>query len=229
MNKILVFLLILMNSTAFCQNDTVQLVSGKQLIVNITEFNKEKVTYNKFQKKSGKVINKNSFVDGYRVYSITKNNEKSILYRQNAIVGNPLSVKEMGVFVKGSRFAIDHYSPKLWGLGGALTSFGVVTFDTYLSKSAATSAGLSPGLYKDNAGPGLLSILTPFVFTVVSGTFKVKLNSTKITDRALLLDDHFIDGYSYKARSKKVFACLKGSAIGLGLGLLTWGTVQLAN
>ena len=229
MNKILVFLLILMNSTAFCQNDTVQLVSGKQLIVNITEFNKEKVTYNKFQKKSGKIISKDSYIDGYRVFSVTQKGEKSVLYRQDSIIGNPLSVKEMDSFIKGARFAINHYNPKLWALGGAITSFGMVTFDTYLSKSAADPAGLTPGLYRDNAGPVLLSILTPFAFTAVSGTFKVSLNSSKVKDRALLLDDYFIDGYSYKSRSKKVFASLKGSAIGLGLGLLTWGTVQLAN
>ena len=89
---------------AFSQ-DKLLFLNGKELEGKILEFNKYQLTFQTLK-------NKEIAIENYRLFSFSKNNEDTILYRYDTLEGNFLSEKDMKMFVYGERDAHLTYSSK---------------------------------------------------------------------------------------------------------------------
>jgi len=196
---ILPLLFVLILTTGFSQEkrDQILLMSGKVFDnVEVTTIGDIDVKY--LQHKKKKTIER--FVDKYRVFSIGyANGIEDVIYKQDTLVGNYFTEEEMRMFVYGEQDALKYYK--------------------------ASGAVLSGILYSGTGGYLLFNsffvFLVPFSFTVVSGIPHLKVKSNRVRDPKYLAEPAYIMGYERTAKAKRIQGALKGSIIGVVLGVAT--------
>jgi hypothetical protein len=224
MKSILLALFVAATSAGMAQ-DTINLITGKQLVVKDIMFDDPKLNFSGSFRRS-KLVSKPGFIDYYRTYSVVSaTGVETVLYTQDSTVGNYRTPTEMRYFVAGEQHANTRYKP-YWALalaGGV--SLGASLFDTWVFKDITDQFGnvtTPAGMFRTE--PSVLQVIIPFVVTAAVGLPKVRLRLSKmrVTDRAMANDENFIAGYARIARQKKVFAALEGSLIGVGVGILSY-------
>lgn len=203
--------------SGFCQSktDVVNLMNGQVLNGTLRDTANGKVYFDLNLK--GK-IKKKEF-EYYRVYSYQKVDQpECILYRKDTTIGNYLSQPEMKYYFMGERDALKKYNP--WGIKitACLLTYGLSLADTY-SKDTLSGKFIK-GFF--NSEPGLVSIVAPFAITALAGFPAVQIRIDKVSDKNLLNEQPYIDGFEKVARSKKVFGALKFSFIGGALGIASY-------
>ncbi len=219
MKFLLTFSFLIASLASFSQKDTVLFLKGRSMPMDITSFSASGVNYSAYYKDNGKKVEKPGTIEAYRVFSVSKGGERSILYRQDSLIGNFRTVKQMKSYVMGEQHAFEHYNPKPSFYAGIGLGVGVMLFDTHLSKNQA-QPGEDYGFFKSS--PSVLPLLTTFVYTVGLGIPSVSLKTSTVKDPLLLQDFDFQDGYTRTAKMRRVMSGLKGKALGVLLGMGTY-------
>lgn len=196
--------------------DKVNLMNGKIVEGELVDTIDQQVHIKAVSKK-GKVYD--TYLENYRVFSIVSaNGTETILYRQDTLLGNLLTMEDMQFYVLGEQDAYKNYQPIGTSIFGATLSFGMVLFDTYRFKDDPAN-NLQKGFFKDS--PTFLPLLFPFVYTVVAGIApRPNLDIRDITNKSNLNSEEYVQGFAKTARFKRLiralaFSCL-GSALGVG-------------
>lgn len=211
----LLFFLILL-SVAGRTQDTLNMLNGKQIIVDTAEVKGTKIHYGKFKPRN-KFKDKSGEIDKYRVFSINSGTRELLVYEQDSALGNYRTPLEMRYFVYGEQHAYEYYKPTWALVTGAAVGLGSVLYDTYRPKDP-DNPNADYGFFKTE--PGILPIITPFAVTLAVGFPRVTLKSSNVSDGALLNDENFQGGYERTAKMRVRFAGLKGSVAGVALGFL---------
>lgn len=197
MNKTyLSILAILMFCLSFClkaQQDKLLFLNGKEIEGTILEQNNYEFSFKDIK-------GKKFTVDSYRLFSFSKNNQESVVYKYDTLEGNFLKEHDMKMFVYGERGAYQSYNS---------------TFSNIMGFAAGGFAGYF--MHKDQA---FIYIATPLVYTAITLPFPTSVKQKKLTDQSHLKEDEFLRGYERVARSKRTQNALKSSILGTGLGFL---------
>lgn len=196
MNKTYLFIFFFWGvlSSNLIAQDKLLFLNGKELdgsILNQTEY---EITFK--DKKEKEIV-----VDNYRLFSITKNNQETILYKYDTLEGNFLKEHDMKMFVYGEREAYRSYSSN---------------FSNALGLAAGGVAGYF--MHKDQS---FIYVATPLVYTTLTLPFGTSVKHKKLSSSEYLKEDEFLRGYERVARSKRTQNALKSSVLGVGLGFLT--------
>ena len=150
-----------------------------------------------FQDKKNKQYN----IDKYRVFSFTKNNSETIVYKYDTLAGNFLQVSDMTFYVYGERDA--H-----------------LTYNSHFTSAVGLAAGGAMGyfMHKDQS---FLYIATPFVYTALTLPFGTSIKKQdQIKNKDFLKEDEYLRGYDRVARSKRTTNALKSSFVGMAAGFI---------
>lgn len=194
MNKlksIAVLLLLLFIVASASAQDELLFLNGKQLEGKILEYNKYQLT---FQTKKQKELS----IENYRLYSFSKDNKDTILYRYDTLEGNFLSEKDMQLFVYGERDAHLTYSSR---------------FSNILGFAVGTGAG-----YFMHYDQSFVYVATPLVYTLGTLIFPTRVKQRKIKDLQYIKEDEYLRGHERVARAKRTQNALVSTLIGLGVG-----------
>ncbi len=191
------FLLVLLLGFAIRLNaqktakDSLFLMNGKVLLETVIDTTVGTVTYTD-SKDTSKRIN----IDNFDLYGIryAKTGTMFYYYKQDSVMGNIFTRKEMLFFMNGERDAKKGFKARgcFWG---------------------AMIAGTAGGLTKSILGP-----VVPFAFVGLSGLPKVRIRHNTVSNPYYLDSDPYILGYERQARSKRRIEGIKGGIIGLVIG-----------
>lgn len=203
--------------------DTINLLSGKQIIVGGLTFDDPLLNYSGIYNKKGVLNTKGGNMDYYRVFSVVNSKgTETVLYQRDTLLGQDRSELEARYFTYGGAHAYTHVKPR-WQMAAAGTmSLAFSLIDTYNFEPFTLFDGtvVPAGFFRSE--PSVFQILIPFVSTAAFGFTRVKLRASQVRDRALLNDENFLMGYKRVARQKIVFSALKGALIGAATGLISY-------
>lgn len=199
MKLILVFLAVLAAFVGVSQ-DKIMLLSGKVLQGKILSSDTSGVNYEYTKKGKTQAV----VLDHYRIYSLDyANGNSEVIYKRDSIAGRNYTVKQMGAFVAGERYAFEHFN------GTGTVIYGVIT--------GAVSAFILRDIF---AAPAAIA----FGFTTLIPPPK-KINLEDVADKELLKEKYFIEGYKRVVRSKRLgrgmVSALGGAVVGVTIALLT--------
>lgn len=201
---IALLLFVFVTATGFSQEkrDQIILMSGKVFDnVEVTTVGDIEVKYLHHKRK--KTIER--FVDKYRVFSIAyADGTEDVIYKQDTLVGNYFTEEEMRMFVYGEQDALKYYK-----------STGAVLLSILGSGTGTTI------IY-----PSFFVFLVPFGITVLSGIPRVQVKSHRVRDPKYLAEPAYILGYERTAKAKRIQGVLKGSIIGIVLGVTAGAIIE---
>jgi hypothetical protein len=222
-NSLILVIALFINCSIVNGQDTINLLSGKQIIVGGLTFDDPLLNFSGIYNKKGELKTKGGNIDYYRVFSvIDATKQETVLYRRDTLLGQDRSELEARYFTYGGQHAYKHVKPR-WQFGAAAgTAFALSLFDTYNTTPVTLQNGttIPRGFFKSE--PSVLQVLIPFVSTAAFGFTRVKLRASQVRDRALLNDENFLMGFKRVARQKIVFAALKGALLGTAVGLTSY-------
>ncbi|NNC81985.1 MAG: hypothetical protein HKN79_00270 [Flavobacteriales bacterium] len=182
--------------------DTLLLLNGKSLIVNITDDSGANVFFD-VTKKNGK--SRSMDLHKTELFSITKEGEgESILYVQDPDFGYDLSVEDMRFYMAGQNDARMGYSALPSSAGGFVF-------------------GMASVFYFEG---GYVPFMTPFAYAPMMQIPYIKIRERSVTDPAYELSDYYIEGYNKTARSKKLLQNFAGTIAGVIVGSVIWEATQ---
>lgn len=135
------------------------------------------------------------------VFSITFPEGEWVLYAPDEVLGDDLTVDEMRIFIAGEQDARK----------------GFKTWPTF---TAGVVLGLAGAVFAE--GGLIITILPPVAYTLLQLAPVIKIQGASISNPDYLDNDIYAMGYERVARPKKLIAGLKGSALGMGLGIITY-------
>ncbi len=150
-----------------------------------------------FQDKKNKQYN----IDKYRVFSFTKNEKESIVYKFDTLAGNFLKVEDMQLYVYGER---DAY----------------ITYNSHFTSVLGLAIGGAGGyfMHKDQS---FLYVPIPLIYTVLTLPFGTNVkHQDRVKNQKYLKEHEYLRGYDRVARSKRTTNALKSSFVGMGVGFL---------
>lgn len=198
--------------------DTILLLNGKTIACDILETD-DFITQYQFSKKNGKI--KSRFADNTNVFELQFAQKKdTVLYFQDTLIGNELTLPEMRNFVYGEKDARNRYKTHWYFVGGAALGFTSVLLDTYLYPKEANIIGENPGPFK--VSPSVFPIIVPFAYTLSVGLPKTRLKRKHISYWDLRNDEFYQRGFEKVARQKRIFAALESTLGGMALGYICY-------
>ena len=155
----------------------------------------------------GKV--KESFVHRNEIFSIQKGAQtEQVFYALDDILGDWMTIDEMRIYMAGEQDARNFYKARLaFFLGIPLV---------------AGSAYLAQGLL-------VLTLGGPVVYSLLQLAPTIKIREHTITNPLHQYNETYALGYERVARSRQVVQALKGSAIGMAVGLAGYFIFPLDN
>lgn len=187
---------VLLSSIGFAQ-DQILKMSGHTIVGEIVEVTDFQVVC-EIQKKNGKT--KQVAFPRSDVFSVTKEGqEEDIFYQQDSFIGDDYTVQEMRIYIAGEQDALNGYDPSPTKYVGLLVGAGA---------GVASQGGL------------LLPIGVPVAYTLLQLAPTIKIREETISNINHKYNDIYAAGYAGVARSKKVLAGLKGSALGAFIGVI---------
>lgn len=215
-------------TTVFAQTekDSVILLNGRVYRGEIISFDDHVVKLNEKDKK-GEVFQ--TQIENYRVFSFTKNNTETIVYKYNEQAANFLTVDEAKNATLGSYDARKTFKPRVVFWSSLALGYGASLYDTYLQKKSIDNKDYvgdftSPGFFKSR--PSFFPVLVPIVLTAVWAIPSFKLKEKKMIQLHLKNNDSYYRGYHRVAKQKRMLAALRGSLIGIGAGMLTYAVFK---
>ena len=158
-----------------------------------------------FTKKNGKVKDKRMHRSD--IFSITRaGQEEQVLYAKDEALGDWLTVEEMRIFIAGEQDAQNNYDVKWITIGGVGTG-AILAY--------AAQGGL------------MVTIAGPVLYTIAQLIPVIRIEEETMSDLSNQYNEVYALGYERVARSKRVVAGLKSSAIGMLAGIVTWILVPL--
>jgi hypothetical protein len=163
----------------------------------------------------------------YRVFSYTKAGVEKVSYFQDDFQGNFLTTDQARAATYGSYDARIKFKPRLAFWSSALIGFSSTLFDTYLSQKAVADSNslyTDPGFFKNE--PSIFPFFVPPTLMVGWAIPKTKVRYNKMLHMQYHGNEDFFRGYHRVARQKRMLAALRGGAIGVAVGLLTYYVVS---
>lgn len=99
-----------------------------------------------------------------------------------------------------------------------------------MSQKAVDSPGVTISEYNVGffgKGPTMVPFVAPLLFTAVFGLPKMKVRDKHILHKNYHGDNMYYHGFNDYSRKKRTFGALKGSVIGLGLGLISYSIFRI--
>lgn len=124
-----------------------------------------------------------------------------VIYAPDEALGDDLTSDEMRIYIAGQQDAADLYHPR-----------GTVGLGLLLGAGGAIFA----------AGGLFLTILPPIAYTAFQFVPFIRIQEHTIRNPEHRFNDVYAAGYERVARSKKVVGGLKGSGLGMAVGLASW-------
>jgi len=203
--------------SGYCQEkpDVVNLMNGQSFEGTIVDTTNGLVKLQVPGKKKTRLYE----FEHYRVFSLTQGKQpETILYRQDTAIGNFLTQEEMRYFFLGERDARLRYNPIGTKIAASVLTFGLCVADTYDKDTVSNK--FFKGFFKSE--PGIISIVAPLFATTLSLIPAVQIRIDKVSDKNLLNQPSYLDGFEKIGRSKKVFGALKFSVIGCLAGVASY-------
>ncbi|MBL7943021.1 MAG: hypothetical protein JNM00_09660 [Flavobacteriales bacterium] len=179
--------------------DKLLFMNGRELPCTITGDTANVIRVS-FEKKSGKVVNK-EFLKSELFSYTPAGKAEVVLYARDEAFGNIYSVDEMRVYMAGERDASENFT-------------AVPTFIVGIVACGAVS-------YLGEGGV-LTAIGPPLIYTGIQFIPKIKIRAKTMSDEGYKYNDVYADGYEPPARSRKAMAGLSGGAIGAAAGALVY-------
>lgn len=136
-------------------------------------------------------------IEQYRIFSVTQNAQKQLVYTYDTAIGNYLTVEQMALYVQGQKDAWVYYEPRFVDfVTGAAAVAGVVLnnkFFVLLAPFAVGSMGLLP---------------------------PIKINKEQLPNAALLSDLNYLEGFLRVAKTKRRNKMLLSSITGTVAGVV---------
>ena len=196
MNKVylsIIFLLSVFIGTSLKAQDKLLFLNGKEIEGSILSQNKYEFTFKDTK-------NKEFTIDSYRIFSYSKNNTETLVYKYDTLEGNFLKEKDMKMFVYGGRDAYQSFSSPVASITGLIVGGAAGYF-----------------MHKDQA---FIYVVAPLLYTTITLPFPTVVRQKKLTNPQYIKDDEYLRGYERVARSKRTQNALKSSILGTGLGFL---------
>ncbi len=228
--KIKFVLLTLFFSISFVQSiaqeikDSIILLNGRSFIGEITKVENDFLSFNEKDKKGNLFTTE---IATYRIFSYHQNNSETVLYKEGGeYKTNFLSVESARNATLGSYDARKTFKPKFVFWSSLVLGYGATLFDTYLPLSAINDPNYigdqtSPGFFKSS--PTISPILVPITLSVVWSLPSFRIKEHQILQKTLLNNADYYRGFHRVSKQKRVLTSLKGSLIGIGLGLVSYG------
>ncbi len=223
-NKIVLLtslILVLTSLVSIGQENELLLVNGKRIEGKVTQNDGEFIKY-EYKKKNDLFIKE---IDILRVYSFTKNNEETVIYKKDTALGNVFSQDEMRMFIYGESDAETAIKPWPYFASGLTVGYGVSLLDTYSGHDVPETPNINEkGFFK--SAPSMLHFAVPFVFPIVCGKIKPKIKSKHASDDLFLVNEQYLIGFQKNARFKRIMGGLLGSLTGTVLGIVTYSMAK---
>lgn len=175
---------------------------------NLREARKAGIPYSiSYQSEKGNAIPvklKNGNMDRTAVFSASKDSTEQVFYYFDEPIGNDLKVEEMRAFVVGERDARYGVRGRFWLVSG----FVVGALSGYALEGAVYSLAVPP------------------LFALSAQLPVVKIDSRHISDKQYYENENYAAGYESTARSKNTRQALKGSVLGLLVGIVSYAIVD---
>lgn len=225
MKNLIFSLCLLFGTVSYSQSyqDSVILLNGNVFRGEVVEKGSEYLTLKVPSKKGEEYLN----LENYRVFSYTKGETETLLYRYDSLNGNFLTVDQSRNYTLGSYDAKQTYKPRVAFISNILMGYGVSLYDSYLTKSRAANSDvpLTPGFFGQQ--PSILPLGFMFASTITFALPSLKVKEKYILQKGLKGDKFYYHGFNRIAKQKRAFAALKGSAIGIGLGYLSYAAFRI--
>lgn len=195
MRYVLPFIFLLFQISGLCQ-DQVLMMNGQTITCKVLDDYSYEI---KLEVPRKKEKTKTIYLDRSEIFSITKAGEEEHLYYEfDPEMGNNFTINEMRFFLAGEEDARIGYQPRgtFW-VGVALGAGGTV--------------------YAQGALLGTL--IVPFAYTGFQLLPNIHIKEKTIRNINHQYNEHYAIGYERVARNKKIMAALKGSAVGIAIGL----------
>lgn len=195
-NTILISTLIILAFSSYSYSqDTIVLISGKQIAaVSVPDSESTNIYYNIARKDRSLIMKKVDLLD---VFSVKYSNKpEKIIYKQDSILGYSLYLPEMINFIKGEQHAIKYYkSPWAFPAGFIAAPIAV----NYM---------------------GYYGLISPAIVATGIGIKTPKLKHPELVRESLGDDKNFIEGYRVQATKTKVKNAIYGGIVGVGVSLI---------
>lgn len=214
------FILIL--SSACAQSDSVILFNGKSYIGEIVKV--ENGTLYITDKNNGSVD-----ITLDRIFSYTDDGKETICYAQSEFTGDFLTVDETRFATIGAYDARQTVKPRFAFYSSLALGLGISLLDTYYTQNAydnfVTENGYPPskahvGFF--GAPPTLMPIFVPLILSASWAIPNLRIRPKQLLHDNMYGNENYYRGFNRVAKQKRILASLKGSAIGIGTGLLSY-------
>lgn len=143
------------------------------------------------------------------VFSINiKGNQPKYYYHKNSLGSQNFSIDQMSKYIKGEQDAIEHFNVGYHFLVGLGLGLSVSLLDTYEFNDVNCK-----GYF--NGSASTVSIVIPFLTSVLIGFTNKKVRKAHVSDLELLNSPHYKRGFNYVKRYRKTLYSFLGSLTGV--------------
>ena len=123
------------------------------------------------------------------------------------------------------RFAF--YSSIAIGLGVSMldTYYSQKSYDKFVEVNLVPPTNAAVGFF--GTGPTLMPLLVPLVLSASWALPTFKIKSHQILQKDLYGNEFYYRGFHRIAKQKRIFASIKGSVIGIGLGMISYSIFRI--
>lgn len=208
------------------EQDSIILLNGRVFLGSIISDSDSLLT---FQEKTKKGETVKSQLPYYRIFSYSQNGTETVIYKENSFRDNFLSVDEARKATLGSYDARQTFKPRFVFWSSLAFGYGASLLDTYLPQSAIddpnyVGSETSPGLFKRS--PTIFPFFVPAVLTVSWSLPSFRVKEHQIIQKHLINDESYYRGYHRISKQKRMLYSLRGSLIGIGMGLVTYAVMK---
>jgi len=216
----------------FAQQDSIVMLNGKVYRGTFNSVENDLLFYTGKEKKQDDLLLE---ISTDRIFSYVVNGTETVLYVQNELKGDYLTVDEVRFTTLGSYDARQTFKPRFVFWSSMAIGLGVSILDTYYSKASydkflAANSGLPPTNSKVGffgTGPTLMPIFVPLVLSASWGLPTFKIKPDQILQKDLYGNEFYYRGFHRIAKQKRIFAAVKGSVIGIGLGIISYSILRI--
>jgi hypothetical protein len=204
MRYILVISLIFIGFFQTKAQDTINLINGSRLLVQMIDTNLTSLRYS--FKKNEKL--KIETIEKDEVFSVNYFNGKEVVvYAQDTLSEDSyMTIDEMRAYIAGERDAIKGFKSPV---------------TTITSAAVGVASGLVPLLLlSQSATLSLLSPIPPAAYVGISGARWIKISRNHVSNPKYLKSESYIEGYDHAARSKRIQNALIAGGCGLLVGTI---------
>ena len=219
---ILIFLLAGLSVYGQSEQDSIILLNGRVYRGTIISTSDNILTYKEIGRKGNEFT---GVMEYYRLFSFTQNGMEKVIYEQDELKDNFLTVEEARNATLGSYDARQTFKPRFVFWSSFALGYGASLYDTYLLQKTIDHPDYlgdqkSKGFFKSDAT--FMPVLVPLVLSIGWSFPSFKIKEKQMIQMHLLNDESYYRGFHRIAKQKRILGALRGSLIGIGAGLVTY-------